>query len=194
MSLLADTVLHRLSNIRATAWKKLFHSSWKTFRTQFQYILSSLSRHKSLIENQASLLDYEQSKLARVAAQNSFEEIAEAEKKRRSLAVTDKIRPPNTRVDQEKAKETRQECPESGKWILQNAFLRDWMDLNCQNVLLLWVNGIPGAGILPSLLQGVPSMHPLIDKLCRQNGNCFSDHRGDGDNQLARRGLLLLQV
>ena len=167
MSLLTDFFRHRFSNIRATAWKKLFHSSWKTFRTQFQYILSSLSRHKSLIENQASLLDYEQSKLARVAAKNSFEEIAEAERKRRSLAVTDKIRPPNSRIDQEKAREARQEYPESGKWILRHAFLRDWMDLNCPNVPLLWVNGIPGAGISPSLLQSVPSMLQLTDKLCR---------------------------
>ena len=158
MSLLTVFFCHLFSDIRATAWKKLFHSSWKTFRTQFQYILSSLSRHKSLIENQASLLDYEQSKIARVAAKNSFEEIAEAEKKRRSLAVTDKIRPPNSRIDQDKAKETRQEYAESGKWILRHAFLRDWIDLNRPNLPFLWVNGIPGAGISPSLLQIVLSM------------------------------------
>ena len=156
MSLLNNFFRHRFSNIRATAWKKLFHSSWKTFKTQFQYLLGSLSRHKSLIENQASLLDYEQSKLARVAAENSFGDIAKAEKKRRSLAVTDKIRPPNSRIDQDKAKETRQEYPESGKWILRQASLRDWMDLNRPNLPLLWVNGIPGAGISPSLLSSMP--------------------------------------
>ena len=167
MSLLTDLFRHRFSNIRTTAWKKLFHSSWKTFKTQFQYILSSLSRHKSLIENQASLLDYEQSKLARVAAKNSFEEIAEAEKKRRSLAVTDKIRPPNSRIDQDKAKEARQEYPESGKWILRHAFLRDWMDLDCPNAPLLWVNGIPGAGISHPLPQSVRPMLQPTDKLCR---------------------------
>ena len=158
MSLVTDFLRHLFSNIRATAWKKLFHSSWKTFRTQFQYILNSLSRHKSLIENQASLVEYEQSKLARLEEENSFKEMAEAEKKRRSLAVTDKIRPPNSRIDQEKAKEARQEYPQSGKWILRHAFLRDWMDLNCPNAPLLWVNGIPGAGISLSLPQSVPSM------------------------------------
>ena len=167
MSLLSDFFRHRFSDIKATAWKKLFHSSWKTFRTQFQYILNSLSRHKTLIETQASLADYEQSKLARVAAKNSFEEIAEAERKRQSLAVTDKIRSPNPRIDQDKAKEARQEYPESGKWILRNASLRDWMDLECPNVPLLWVNGIPGAGTSSSLLQGVRSVLRLTDKLCR---------------------------
>ena len=194
MSLYTNVVLHRFDNIRAIAWKKLFHSSWKTFRTQFQYILSSLSRHKSLIENQASLLDYEQSKLDRIAAQNSFAKIVEAEKKKRLLAVTDKIRPPNSRIDQDKAEETRQAYPESGKWILRHAYLRDWMDLSCPNVPLLWVNGIPGAGILRALLPTVPSKHPLIDKLYRQDSDCFSDHRSDGGNRLARRGLLLLQA
>ena len=137
----------------ATAWKQLFHSSWKTFRTQFQYILTSLNRHKSLVESQASLLDYEKSKTARLTAQNSFEEIAKAERLRRYLAVTEKIHPPNTLSDQEETAEIRQDYPDSGKWILKHPYLREWMDLTRPNVPVLWVNGIPGAGILSFQLQ-----------------------------------------
>ena len=92
---------------------------------------------------------YELSKAARIAAQISFEEIAKAKRLRRSLAVTEKIRPPNSLADHEGALEIRLEYPESGKWILRHPYLKDWMDLTCTNVPVLWINGIPGAGTLP---------------------------------------------
>ena len=147
----------------AIAWKQLFRSSWKTFRTQFQYILSSLSRHKHLVESQASLLEYEQSRVARLDAQNSFEDIAKAERSRRFLAVTEKIRPPNTLTDHEGATEIRQEYPESGRWILQHPCLKDWKDFTCPKsppTTVLWINGIPGAGILPPFDLDIQSLQP----------------------------------
>ena len=133
----------------------MFRSSWKTFKTQFQYILSSLSRHKSLIESKASLIEYEQSQAARLLAQNTFENIAKAENLRRDLAVTEKIHPPNTLSDHEVTIETRHEYPESGRWILRHPSLRDWMDFRCPEIPVLWVNGIPGAGIVTPLRQNM---------------------------------------
>lgn len=146
------------------AWEQLFHSSWKTFRTQFQYILSSLSRHKHLVESQASLLEYEQSRVARLDAQNSFENIAKAERSRRFLAVTEKLRPPNTLSDHEGATEIRQDYPESGRWILQHPFLKDWIDFKCSKcppTRVLWINGIPGAGIIRPFDLDIQSLQPI---------------------------------
>ena len=176
------------------AWKKFFRSLWKDFRTQFQYILTSLSRHKGLVESQASLVEYEQSKAARLAAQKSFEDIARAETRRRLLAVTEKIHPPHTLTDHEGAAEIRQDYPESGKWILRHPFLRDWLDFTRPNVPALWVNGIPGAGI--GLIFGNVSSRcsPLADNVPRQNRHCFSDHRGSENHRLGQCWLLLLQV
>ena len=137
----------------AVAWRQLFHSSWKTFRTQFQCILTSLSRHKHLVESQASLVEYEQSNAARVIAQSSFEDAAKAERLRRLLAVIEKINAPSTIADHEAFTELRQEYPPSGRWILQHPFFRNWKDFTCPHADLLWINGIPGAGILPSFTQ-----------------------------------------
>lgn len=92
-------------------------------------------------------MEYELSKAARLIAQNNFEDNAKAESLRRFLAVTEKIHPSNTLTDHEGTVEIRQEYPESGRWILRNPFLRDWMDFTRPNVPVLWVNGIPGAGI-----------------------------------------------
>ena len=146
---LTDLPLVALLIPHVTAWKHLFHSSWKTFKTQFQYILTSLSRHKHLVESEANLVEYEESKRARLAAETNFEEVARSERLRRLLAVTQKIHPPNTVNDHESAVETCQEYPQSGRWILRHRSLIDWMDFTNPNVPLLWINGIPGSGILP---------------------------------------------
>ena len=110
------------------------------------------------MESQASLVEYEQSETARLSAQNSFEVIAKAEILRRSLAVTEKIHPPNTLTDHEGAAEIRQDYPDSGRWILRHAALRDWMDFRRPNIPVLWVNGIPGAGTLPLLHRNIKSL------------------------------------
>ena len=57
------------------------------------------------------------------------------------------VRECNTLADHEGTLKTRQDYPESGKWILRHPYLKDWMDLTCTNIPVLWVNGIPGAGI-----------------------------------------------
>ena len=92
------------------------------------------------------MAEYEQSKAARIAAQNSFNDIAEAERLRRFLAVSEKIHPPDTLADHEGAVETRQESPASGRWILQCSSMKKWIDFAYSDVPVLWVNGIPGAG------------------------------------------------
>jgi hypothetical protein len=50
--------------------------------------------------------------------------------------------------DHESACEVRSEYPDSGRWILKNNKLQNWRDDDPPNSSLLWLNGIPGAGLL----------------------------------------------
>ena len=174
------------------AWKQLFRSSWKTFDTKYQVILSNLSRHKTLVESQASLVDYEQSKLARLATQNGFERIAKGEQSQRLIAVIEKIHPPNTISDHEQAVEVRQEHPGTGRWILEVGRVKKWMDSSTTDVPLLWVNGIPGAGMLYDYVGC--GRFKLSLTTHRQDSNCFLDHRRIENEMLSHGHLLLLQV
>ncbi|KAE8449029.1 hypothetical protein EG329_008617 [Mollisiaceae sp. DMI_Dod_QoI] len=47
------------------SWKRIFHSTWKTFNTHFSRLLQNLHRHKIDIERQASLIEIEQSQAQR---------------------------------------------------------------------------------------------------------------------------------
>ena len=96
-------------------------------------------------------------------AQSSFEDAAKAERLRRLLAVTEKINASSTLTDHEALTELRQEYPASGRWILQHPFFRNWKDFTCPNADLLWINGIPGAGILPFYTQVSHRYIPLAN-------------------------------
>ena len=128
------------------AWKNLFNATWKTFRTEFEYILRSLKRHKRLVENQASLVEYEQSQEARLLAKAAFEDMAEKEKAKRRIALGGKLQPASSTSDHENALDIRREYPNTGQWILQRAQMKEWMNPEHDNGSLLWLNGIPGAG------------------------------------------------
>jgi hypothetical protein len=142
-------------------------STWKNFRTRFQAILDSLQRHKSLIESQASLLEFQQSQAARALLEEQFSKMQEDERKRQLVAVTAWLSAANSSLDQKNAASERSEYPETGRWLLDNHKMKLWLDSDSSSIPLLWINGIPGAGMTASLefgyfLIGLRKNHPLL--------------------------------
>jgi hypothetical protein len=69
------------------------------------------------------------------------------EERWRLESVIDKINPPNCHADQNAASEQRTES-QSGRWVLQNDDFQAWCNVNnASSNPLLYINGIPGAGI-----------------------------------------------
>jgi hypothetical protein len=48
--------------------------------------------------------------------------------------------------DQESAAKIRREHPLTGLWLLQERQVKTWLDPQTSLVLMLWMNGKPGAG------------------------------------------------
>ena len=136
------------SDCYSLAWKNIFDAAWKTFRTEFEHLLKNLRRHKGLVENQASLIEYEQSQAARLLAQSAFDEFEKAETDRRRVALEGKLQPANSIIDQEMAADTRREYPNTGRWILERPLMKDWIKPENESTSILWLSGIPGAGEL----------------------------------------------
>jgi hypothetical protein len=53
----------------------------------------------------------------------------------------------STAQDHEQFHNTWSQYPGSGKWILEDERVQDWMGLDIPISSLLWINGIPGAGL-----------------------------------------------
>ena len=138
-------------------WKQLFQATWKTFRTRFSGLLENLRRHRQLVESQASIVQFEELfqelQRGRVRAEAEFRSLKDVEKSRRLNTVGVWLSAASASVDQEMYSKKRRKYPWSGRWLLNDNRFQAWFDPEACATPLLWVNGIPGAGVLsfPSL-------------------------------------------
>jgi hypothetical protein len=151
-----------MSNIGiANRWKQVFRSLWKDYGTKFKSILDSLSRHRQLLSEQAALLhyqhhqhdsqmilhhikQYERDRWAEIDRLNEEERIR---KQRDKFAILEWFSASqSTTMDHEFFKSIRSQCSGSGRWILKDDKVNDWLESEIPVSSIMWLNGIPGAG------------------------------------------------
>jgi hypothetical protein len=136
-----------LANGYRTEWKQLFKETWKTCKSRFSSIVSSIARHRSLIESQACLPQIEDSYESRRTEDFQFETEMKVEDLRRFQAVYNWLRATNVEADQYHFSKIRADNPSIGRWLLDNLLFKEWFDPEFPTIPpLLWLNGIPGAG------------------------------------------------
>ncbi|KAK2808656.1 hypothetical protein FQN50_004520 [Emmonsiellopsis sp. PD_5] len=127
-------------------WHQVIRSAWKDFNVRFKQILDSLRSHKELIHRQSDLLHVVQYQKDRLIWNQKFDQIEEAGRKRKYLAVMEWTSCGRNKSDHESFVETRGEYKGSGDWILEHEKLKDWKKTSKPASSALWLNGIPGAG------------------------------------------------
>jgi hypothetical protein len=100
-----------------------------------------------LVESQANLSQFEEFQRARTAAEAEFRNLQDAEQSHRRIAVRDWLSAANTDIDQEKGANIRSDYPDTGRWLLVHHHMQAWLDPEFCATPLLWLNGIPGAGM-----------------------------------------------
>lgn len=138
---------HQLLTLQRTVWRQVFKSMWKDFKTRFQHILDRLRDHRALIESQATLLHLQQYQDDRVKLLDGLDRTEKAENNRKYKEVLEWVSGAKSMVDHESTCEVRSDYPESGKWILKNEKFRNWRHAEGPISSVLWLNGIPGAGM-----------------------------------------------
>lgn len=159
-------LVHSYSSL--LVWKRLFRSAWKNFGTQFKGIIERLVRHRNLIQSQAEVAHIEQSQrhfeISQEQSQRSQEHFRryqadileiqdrlrkniEEEEQKKQLAVIEWLSAANSLLDYEVFCSTRSDYPGTGDWILQHNFIRNWKDEQEPESPIVWMNGIPGAGM-----------------------------------------------
>jgi hypothetical protein len=129
-----------------TAWKQLFYSTWKDFQASFKPILSDFQRHRELLDCSASLVQIQESRDARLHAQETFATLAEERIRTNMLTVINWLSAADPSEDQEACTAVRQDIHDTGRWILKEPIVKDWLDPDECSVNIFWLNGIPGAG------------------------------------------------
>jgi hypothetical protein len=126
--------------------KIFFRASWNGFGSRFNFLIANLERHKHLVESQASLVEYQSAKEARLLAESKFVQSEEDEKKRQLRMITEWLSPAEFKTDQETARNFRGESKDSGRWLFKDKKVSALCDPDSSTVQSLWLVGIPGAG------------------------------------------------
>jgi hypothetical protein len=99
-----------------------------------------------LIENQASLISYEEIRSIRINTEAQAIQRRQADLEWRQITVRNWLGTSNHMHEQEKGAAIRAEFPTSGDWLLQQDQFKAWFDRDYCSAPLLWLNGKPGAG------------------------------------------------
>jgi len=142
-----DSTFHLSRVFVIIAWYLLFQCTWKGLASSIRSVRANLQRHRTLVETQATLVHFEQAQEARECAKGAVLRAEEAEKRRMMITVTEWLAPPDTRSDQQRYSRIRDEYPNTGRWLLKARKVKKWLDHLSTGVPLLWVYGIPGAGV-----------------------------------------------
>ncbi|KAH6624506.1 hypothetical protein B0J18DRAFT_456785 [Chaetomium sp. MPI-SDFR-AT-0129] len=145
------------------SWKTVFHSAWRTFKTQFGPILTKLKQHRELLSDEkltATIADVRQSvrsiedkvgELSRHLQRLHIIDNEEAARRHREdligkrQFVLSKLDPPDYYCDLERASNQRWDSA-SGGWIEADTAFDLWVDTTMIQSRALYLTGIPGTG------------------------------------------------
>ncbi|KAK5056111.1 hypothetical protein LTR84_012664 [Exophiala bonariae] len=161
-----DFHLEAVKLFKQKALRQLYHATWRTLGKNIEEITTSLQRHKSIIETQATLVEYEQFQAFRAQTKAEFAELQISERDRRYARVQDWLSPIDSRARDEAA--SRERFLDTGLWLLQDDRFRHWFLADQCMDPLLWLCGMPGAGktILASLVFAEANRVPDAVALC----------------------------
>ena len=118
-----------------TAWKELFHATSRSFNNTVAHLSQNLHRHKTLIESQASIVEFKVLQDLRIQCQRQFEKQNSAELERRRLSVLQWLCPPDAQARHEDAAKARHGT--SSRWLFSASRFIKWFNFNyCAEPLL----------------------------------------------------------
>jgi hypothetical protein len=154
-----------------TAWQQIFRAVWKDFDTRFKHLLMNLQRHKALIESHANVLEIQASQAARELAEKAFQEADTARKDNQRIAVRTWLSARNVQLDHDVYTGVRESYPSTGLWVLRKTAIAAWHDNQHSSGSLVWIHGIPGAGMTYDL-----ALMARTDRRGRQNCTGICDY------------------
>lgn len=107
--------------------------------------MDNLYRHKDLLEGRVTFTQLEtilsqgERTLQELKRQQNYEVMG------KYRAIQAWLGNPDVQTDHESIARARYDTPEAGSWLLRHPLFQPWQD-GTSDALLLWLNGIPGAG------------------------------------------------
>jgi hypothetical protein len=134
------------------AWQMLFETFWKDFSSRFSTVIESLTRHRDLVDKEATSIDIAEARAWRARTQEELED-RERDKRIQQLnrtinwfRVDDSFHMP----DDDLYRFSKTRLSGTCKWILRDKILVNWRK-DDEHHPIIWMKGIPGAGKFSAL-------------------------------------------
>lgn len=128
-------------------WESLFKAAWRDFNPTIKHIKHNLERHRQLVDGSANLTQFLESQSLRNEENSKFERAAKDNEDERRRVVQEWLSPANCEIQQNHHRTKRSFCADAGRWLLEHVQFQKWFSPDKCATPLLWLSGIPGAGI-----------------------------------------------
>lgn len=146
-------------------WRKTFAASWKDYDGPFQTLLRAFDSHGSFLKRSLDNQQHQsvqdthqvlndhilQYQWDRNYARRQAEEAEIARKHKQCLDVIHWLHSPGMDKPemqyQDEFLNIRSEYPDTGKWILREDKVQDWIEADIPDHSLMWIHGKKGAGM-----------------------------------------------
>lgn len=119
----------------------------RVFTTNIDDIAERAARNKRLIDNRVSLVEFEAIRKDDLISARAFEREKEAMAKVHRDTVEHWLSAIDIKAEHRIHQFKRRVCQNPGHWLLNSPELKTWLGIEDQLNPLLWLSGIPGAGM-----------------------------------------------
>ena len=123
----------------------MFDSLWNSFELRFDAILSSLSRHRDLIDHEAASFDIVQASENRRKINQELEKSEEERSDSHLLATLSWLGVEDRLQEDNLSRLNDRRFPDTCQWLLKTPQYQSWLVDNKKHSIL-WLWGIPGSG------------------------------------------------
>ncbi|KAF7554205.1 hypothetical protein G7Z17_g3062 [Cylindrodendrum hubeiense] len=158
-----------MKHFRKSMWKQMFQAVWRGFTLKLEELKDNMRRHRHLVESQASIVVFEETQALRKLAETNFQHIQNEYLRHRLREVLRWLNPYNSESQHETC--VKAKFPKSGEWLVRDIGFKNWVDPLYCTTPLLWLNGIPGAGmflfakLVVQCLYGMPTRQELLEQI-----------------------------
>lgn len=152
---------------RPLEWRRLFQATWRGMTSKIAHLRKSIRQQRSFLESHVVLsqskdlsslrleilTEFTKLQDLRISARIEFQRASKAEQDRRREKILQLLGDVNPYAKHQDAAKRR--YADTGKWLLADELFKKWFDLDHCVEPLVWLNGMPGAGIYPRKLSMV---------------------------------------
>lgn len=124
----------------------MFQATWSTYKAKFGPVVDSLKRHRQVFGERLTFAQLEEIRVEGIRSADALKKLRNDETMRQLRDIQCWLNSADVASDQESFRSVRSCNTHAGTWILRHKIYCAWKERIAES--MLWVNGIPGAGIV----------------------------------------------